>query len=194
MADPSYIDADGVLTDGEAWVAVASTTLGADTAYITFTSPDDGSSLDWSQFMDLVVIVYARTASAAQSRICYFNVNGNAYNSGYALQQLYGSGSSVTADTPGTTHALFPVLIGDLSTANAFSAAIAHFSDINSGKFKSVLVQAASDKAGSGAVSLSAVSVLDQDPITVLKFYSSSGDLKDESRIDLFGILPRMVA
>ena len=51
MADPSYI-VDGVLTDGEAWVALASTPLDADTASITFTSPADGSSRDWSQFMD----------------------------------------------------------------------------------------------------------------------------------------------
>ena len=193
MADPSYI-VDGVLTDGEAWVALASTTLDADAANITFTSPADGSSLDWSQFMDLIMIAYLRTASAANSRICYFNVNGKATNAFYALQQFYGNGTAVIADTPGTPHALFPVLIGDTSTANAFSGAIAHFSDINSGKFKSVLVECAADKAGTGAVSLSAVSVLDQAPVTSIKIYSSSGDLKDESRIDLFGILPRMVA
>ena len=46
MADPAYI-VDGVLTDGEAWVALGSTTLGGSAAVVTFTSADDGSSLDW---------------------------------------------------------------------------------------------------------------------------------------------------
>ena len=48
MADPAYIDADGVLTDGEAWVGIATTTLGSDTATITFTSTDDGQVGDFS--------------------------------------------------------------------------------------------------------------------------------------------------
>ena len=196
MADPAYI-VDGVLTDPEAWVAIASTTLGADTADITFTSPADGSSLDWSQFMDLIVIAYLRSAANDYSTICYFNANGNATNGGYALQQFVGNGSAAVATTPGTTLAFFPTLIGDhaANPANAFSAAIGHFFNINSGAYKPWLTEAASDLSGGGVVSLSAGSILTQAPITSLKFYCSSGsDLLDESRIDLFGVLPRMVA
>ena len=196
MADPSYI-VDGVLTDGEAWVAIASTTLGADTADITFTSPADGSSLDWSQFMDLIVIAYLRSAVNDYSTTCYLNINGSSTNADYALQQFVGNGSAAVATTPGTTHVFFPTLIGDhaANPANAFSAAIGHFFNINSGAYKPWLTEAASDLAGGGVVSLSAGSILTQAPITSLKFYCSSGsDLLDESRIDLFGVLPRMVA
>ena len=68
MADPSYIDDDGVLVDPEAWVAIATTTLSSDAASITFTSPADGSSTDWSQFMDLVFISYIRGAVASSDK------------------------------------------------------------------------------------------------------------------------------
>ena len=79
--------------------------------------------------------------------------------------------------------------------ANAFSAAIGHFFNINSGAYKSWLTEAASDMDGGGVVSLVAGSFLGQAAVTSLKFYCSSGsDLLDESRIDLFGVLPRMVA
>ena len=63
MADPAYI-VDGVLTDGEAWVGITTTTLGSDTASVTFTSTDDGQVGDFSQYMDLVVVSYARGAVA----------------------------------------------------------------------------------------------------------------------------------
>ena len=193
MADPSYI-VDGVLTDPEAWVALASTTLDADTAYITFTNPDDGSSLDWSQFMDLVMICYIRSGDrGANERICYLSINGRSSNADYEVRQLKGNGTTASANLE-TSHVLFPVLIGDNSTANAFCAAIATFSDVNSGKFKSWLVQSASDYDNAGDVCLSAGTFLKQEPITSIKVWPSSGDLKDESRIDLFGVLPRMVA
>jgi len=193
MADPSYI-VDGVLTDPEAWVAVASTTLTTDTAYITFTSTDDGQVGDFSQYMDLVMICYVRSGdSGANERICYLSINGSSSNADYEVQQLKGNGTTASANLE-TSHVLFPVLIGDNSTANAFCAAIATFFDVNSGKFKAWVVQSASNYATAGEVCLSAGTFLKQEPITSIKVWPSSGDLKDKSRIDLFGVLPRMVA
>ena len=62
MALPAYIDAStGAITDGEAWVGIATTTLGSDTASITFTSTDDGQVGDFSQYMDLTTIAYWRS-------------------------------------------------------------------------------------------------------------------------------------
>ena len=66
MADPSYIDAAGILTDGEAWIPIGPTSpaanpLTSDAASITFTSPNDGSSTDWSQFLNLILIGTARS-------------------------------------------------------------------------------------------------------------------------------------
>ena len=62
MADPAYI-VDGVLTDGEAWVGVASQRSyhgGGDCDGDVETSTDDGQVGDFSQYMDLVMISYAR--------------------------------------------------------------------------------------------------------------------------------------
>ena len=63
MADPAYI-VDGVLTDGEAWVALASNEPDGSANSVGFTDPSDGSSLDWCQFMDFVVICYVRGAKS----------------------------------------------------------------------------------------------------------------------------------
>ena len=203
MADPAYI-VDGVLTDGEAWTALNTTTLGSDAALVTFKSGfadgDDpagsgsGGVQNWDQYMDLVVIAYVRAAVAHNSRAALLKVNGSSTNADYDTQQLYGNGTSVTAAAV-SSNTWFPVLIGDNSTANAFSVAITTFSEVNSGKFKSFSVEAASEFVTEGQVFMAAGTFLKQDPISSLKFYEDSGQgLKDESRIDLFGVLPRMVA
>jgi len=193
MADPGYI-VDGVLTDPEAWVALFSTTLTSDTANITFTSTNDGQVGDFSQYMDLVMICYIRAAAVANTRTCYLSINGSSTNADYETQQLYGNGSAVTAAAVSSNY-WFNTMIADNSTANAFSVAITTFFDVNSGKYKSWVVQSASDMDGSGEVFLGAGSFLKQEPITSIKFYEdSSQGLKDKTRIDLFGILPRMVS
>jgi len=79
MADPAYIDADGVLTDGEAWVAL-STNEPTGTKLVSMTSANDGSSTDWSQFLDLIVIVAAQsvgTVTDGDGLLGYFNNDTN---------------------------------------------------------------------------------------------------------------------
>ena len=190
MADPAYI-VNGTLTDGEAWVAVASTTLGADTASITFTSTDDGQVGDFSQYMDLVAILYWRSAHAATHTQPHIDINGS--SSDFSAQFLWGTGAAVVAETSVENRFGF-LLIADTSTANIFQASIVHFFDINSGKYKSFLAQHALDADGSGYVDIDAVTWKQQAAITSITFKGDSGSLKDESRIDLFGVLPRMVA
>ena len=174
--------------------------LTSDTAYITFTSGYNDAAANvggvqaWDQYMDLVMICYVRSGdSGANERTCYLSLNGSSSNADYNGQELSSNGSTPTAAAV-ASHILFPVLIGDNSTANAFCGAIAHFFDINSGKYKSFSVQAASDYDGAGEVYLSAMTFLKQDPLISIKVWPSSGDLKDGSRIDLFGVLPRMVS
>ena len=195
MADPSYI-VDGVLTDGEAWVALASTTLTSDTVSITFTSPADGSSLDWSQFMDLVAISYWRSAfttgSAYEVGWCF--LNGDTTTTNYTTQLIYGDGSSVTASAASTYDPAIQFGTTKSATATIFSCCVSHWFDINSGKFKSSVHQGAGDQDGTGWVSLAANTWMDQAAITSLQFRMENGSIKDESRIDLFGVLPRMVA
>ena len=195
MADPSYI-VDGVLTDGEAWVALASTTLTSDAASITFTSTDDGQVGDWSQYMDLVLISYLRGTAAGVIQYCFVRLNEDS-TTAYPYQKFWGDGSSVTAEfDAGTsgTYGFWMYNLGAGAGANEFSAHIGHIFDINSGKYKSYLGMDAADSNGDGQMMLTAQSYLNQAPVTHLQIFANSGNIKDESRIDLFGVLPRMVA
>ena len=193
MADPSYI-VDGVLTDGEAWVALASTTLTSDAASVTFTDPSDGSSLDWCQFMDRVVIMYWRGATAHVMRNGLLQLNGDTTAANYYIQALYGDGTDDLAQNWAENGLAYGGLIANTATANAFSAMVTTFFDVNSGKYKAFMVENASDYNGAGVAQITSGTYLKQAPITSILFKADAGDILDESRFDLFGILPRMVA
>jgi hypothetical protein len=192
MADPSYI-VDGTLLDGEAWVGIATAAITSDTPVVTFSSTDDGSSLDWSQFMDLVVVWYARSdrASTNNDFIVQFN-NDTASN--YVTQYLSGTGAAVNAGVVSTTFAYMGDLHAASSTANQFSAGVTSFFDVNSGKYKSGITQSAKDADGSGYCAINALTWKSQAPISEIDLIASGNNLVSGTRIDLFGILPRMVA
>ena len=201
MADPGYINPDtNVLTDPESWVALASTTLGSDTGSISFTSPDNGSSKDWSQFMDIVAIMYWRGAHSHVMRTGLLQLNGDTTAGNYVIQTLFGDGSSVTALTWQENGLAYGGLIADGADAGAFTSTIATFFDINSGKYKSFFVQSASDwdsgdpDPSAGKAQITMGTYKKQAPITQILFKADAGDLKAASRIDLFGVLPRMVS
>jgi hypothetical protein len=195
MANPAYI-VDGVLTDGEAWVAIASTTLGSAAASITFTSTDDGQVGDFSQYMDLVAISYWRSTQTGGWEIGHQNLNGDNTYTNYANQLLYGDGSSVTAGTrtgnPGTKSINAFMAYADLAS-DIFSVTVSHWFDVNSGKYKSSQHQTADDADGSGYVDITTSTWKSQAAITSILLKSENGNLEAATRIDLFGILPRMV-
>jgi hypothetical protein len=200
MADPAYI-VDGVLTDGEAWVGITTTTLGSDTATITFTSTDDGQVGDFSQYMDLVVITYARSTAVAADVQLNMKLNGDAGGSfpnyTYAEQSIRGYGTGANAAGGGSVIRLQPGEIPAASaTANQFGVAVITFFDINSGKYKSGISQTAADRDGAGSTSLWAFTWKSQAPLTeiALQDVTGSGDFLTGSSFSLFGVLPRMVA
>jgi len=196
MADPSYI-VDGVLTDGEAWVALASELRGSAVTTITFTNPSDGSSLDWSQFMDLVIVVYARSSytSSTVPRDCKLTLN-NDTSANYGYQWLYGTGSAAAAAaTTGASYINCGWIPTSTAAANIFGAAVTTLHDVNSGKYKSGVAQIACDQAGTtNYMMINAVTWRSQAALTEMDFDLSGGDFETGSRIDLFGVLPRMVA
>jgi hypothetical protein len=191
MADPAYI-VNGVLTDGEAWVALA--TASPSGANVSFTSTNDGQVGDWSQYMDLVVIGYARSGvSGTDTTGVYLRLNNDTGNN-YAWQQLAGDGSSASADVQtAISYIRFGMAPKVSATANIFGSYVMHFFDINSGKYKSALCQGASDMNGSGSVNLFGATWKDQDPIIEIDLLDDTGFVAG-SRFDLFGVLPRMVA
>ena len=196
MADPAYI-VDGVLTDGEAWVGIGSHDFTGSETSLTITSTDDGQVGDFSQYMDLVVIAYIRFSSGGATDgtlIC--EPNSDTYGgTKYQSQRFDGDGATVTA--AGWAGYMF-IGIGmpaDTGTANAYGAGILHIFDINSGKYKSAVSCAAGDRDGSGIAGMGAATWKNQSPITATHFRGSGNQtFAAGSRIDLFGVLPRMVA
>lgn len=205
MADPSYI-VDGVLEDSEAWVGIATTTLGSNTAEVTFTSPADGSSTDWSQFMDLVLICYTRASSSGTDKQLNMKLNndmGGSYPTyNYIEQNIRGIAANNTAYAGGVATASrlqCGVMPAASATANVFGATIVRFFDINSGKNKSGISQSACDigvSSAQGYIYQWAFCLKSQAPLTEIDLadVTGSGDLLAGSMFSLFGILPRMVA
>jgi len=195
MADPAYI-VDGVLTDGDAWVAIASTTLTSDTATVTFTSTDDGQTGDFSQYMDLVAIYYCSTAGTGTSvpSSFYTTVNGDT-SSVYDYQLVYGGGSSPSMGAAAYV-SQSSWNIGDMpsngDSTNEMGVAILYLQDINSGKWKAGNVVAEAEGAAYGYMRMNGLIYKSPSPITSITF-DGSGDIRDTSSFDLFGILPRMV-
>jgi len=193
MANPSYIDADGVLTEPEAWVGILTQNITSNSALITFQSTNDGQVGDWSQYMDLVLISYARSEVASAFGGCYLHIN-NDTTGHYHRQYLWGNGSNVYAGSATTqTYVPFGDIPANSAGANIFGCGIAHLYDINSGKYKSVTTHSAGDRNGSGWVQMDAAILPSQAPITELDI-SASADIVIGSQFSLFGILPRMVA
>jgi hypothetical protein len=195
MALPAYIDATtGAITDGEAWVGIATTTLGSDAATVTFTSTDDGQVGDWSQYMDLVIIGYSRTDTGHVYGWIGVNLN-NDTGSNYDQQWFYGDGSSVTAYTFGDA-VWYMGSMGGGAGANEFGVDVFQIFDINSGKYKAGLGQRAADSAGDGYVSLQVGTWKSQDAVSEIDLteYTTAGNIVAGSSFSLFGVLPRMVA
>ena len=199
MADPSYI-VDGVLTDGEAWVGLGTTTLGVDTTTVTFTSTDDGQVGDFSQYMDLVLISYCRNARADNNGTTYFIRFNNDTGSNYTYQLMQGTGSAAQASTSAaTTYVPLGQVPKDNDAANMYAASVAHMFDINSGKYKSTVVQngsALTTNGSDGKAELVASTWKSQAPLTEIDIAASlyGYDINAGSMFSLFGVLPRMVA
>ena len=194
MADPAYI-VDGVLTDGEAWVGIATTTLASDTATVTFTSTDDGQVGDWSQYMDLVLVFYASCVNSGTPSALSFQINVNSdTSSSYPYQMLYGTGAA--AGAWGSSGGRWNVgdTVGNATGTNYMGAGVMHLFDINSGKYKSGVCQTANDMDGSGSARVTGLTYTKQAAITEMTIGTGSPYLRAGSSFSLFGVLPRMVA
>ena len=189
-ATPSYI-VDGVLTDGEPWVPLITDIKYPTAADITFES-STGTN-EWSQYMDLVMIIYPRGnhSSAYQNIQIYFNDDTTAANYTTQYYNADGGGAMVGYSTySGSYYGRVPA---HSTTDQIYGAGIITFYDINSGKRKTSSTALAADTAGSGNMYIGTNQWENTDAITKIKFTISAGDVHEDTRLDLFGILPRMV-
>jgi hypothetical protein len=195
MADPAYI-VDGVLTDGEAWVGIAHASLSLPAATVTWTSTDDGQTGDFSQYMDLVIVSYARSDRSSDNDLIGVQFS-NDTTSSYSGQYVSGNGSSASASyITSETYGYVGYPTAATATANIFGAFVTHIFDINSGKYKSMLTSAAADRDGAGDTGLYVATWRKQTPISEIDLVLplTGADFVAGSSFSLFGVLPRMVA
>jgi hypothetical protein len=196
---PAYT-VDGVLTDGEAWVALSTTVLTGDANSVTLESSTGAN--DWSQYMDLVLIINSQTdytgSSAAYPIRAKFNDDAGA---NYMYQRFYGAGdgNGLAWYQKSQTTAII-AYSGSLGIgADVFGGCNVRFCDINSSKWKSILSQMANatDNASYQQVEFQGNSWSNAAAINKMQIYADTGgtwNFVADSRFDLFGVLPRMVS
>ena len=200
MADPSYIDAAGILTDGEAWIPIGPTSpaanpLTSDASVITFTSPNDGSSTDWSQFLNLILIGTARSdrSSGSWDNI-NISLNQDTTDANYRRKYGYGDGSSVAYSGSGLRIAAHTTC--ETGDDLIFSAHVWHLLDVNSGKYKSMLFHNSAEYYSTGGIiEMEGLTWTKNESIERIDLTVKYGsNFKEHTRWDLFGELPRMVS
>ena len=198
---PAYFNAEGVLTDGDAMVALNSTTVtGSVASSIVFRSgynsagSNVGGIQSWSQYMDLMLICYTRStrSSSSDDLKCTFNSDTG---DNYDMQVGYADGSSASGlNTTNQPRAFLGSLFAASNTANRFAGCVVTLCDVNSGKNKFMLSEDfKGDNSNSPFVATFANTWRSQEPITRIDLYANSGNFVVGSRIDVFGLLPRMV-
>ena len=201
--DPSYISG-GTLLDGEAWVAIYSEVTVGDVTSITATSANNGSVADFSQYMDLILILSGQSrytgGTGCTARVHLNGVDGTSSTAAdmYPTQYFRGDGSSATGTMDMTSDwfdcAEWP---SDTDAVAEHGSCVLHLFDINSGKFKTMVSSYAGDRDGSGYSGIHACTYLSQAPITSVTFKVRRGgstlNIATSSMFSLFGILPRMV-
>lgn len=209
MANPAYIDEDGVLLDGEAWVFIHANYFSSEDTSAVFSDPADGSSKDWSQFMDLMLIGTIRDDrnSTSDSASMWLGPRGGATDtasSKYSMQRMYAYGGGVTTNNNQyhgygliemTCHA-------NNAPAQRYGTSIVQLFDINSGKHKAAMGFVAAEGWATGGnsidrgwVHIQTARWKDQRAIGKIDIRPAYGtNFKVGTRFDLYGILPRMVS
>ena len=198
-AVPSYV-ADGVLTDGEAWVPLSTTVFTGDANNVTLESSTGAN--EWSQYMDLILIINARNdygdVGNSASYIIYAHLNDDTTSSNYKFERFYGNGGSAVAQYLTGASGMTVGQSVAINDVDVFGGSICTLSDINSGKQKVSRMNAANatDDATYQNVTMNGSFWSGTEAITKIKIYADTGGTYNfvaDTRIDLFGVLPRMV-
>ena len=197
---PAYM-VDGVLTDGEPWVALSTTVLTGDANSVTLTSSTGAN--DWSQYIDLVMIINARNdygdAGNASGYTILTQLNDDS-GTNYPWERFYGSGSgNAQAQFHSTSVGAVTGYAGAINDADVFSGITVRFVDINSGKWKIVQSLSANATDDSSYQSVYSTGCFWKNTAAIIKmqiFADTDGtyNFVADSRFDLFGVLPRMVS
>ena len=196
MANPAYIDtATGAISVTEAWVPLLTCTP-TGTKLCQLVSVNDGSTLDWSQYMDLVVIAAAQSGGTVYDGdgiLGYFN---NDTTSSYDVQFFAGKGGSLYTSRQTTPYMSLGNSLSTRVDSAISTSLIWRIFDINSGKYKSSTTQWAATRAVPNTWTVGAHGFVwqSQAAITEIDLNMENANYGAACMISLFGVLPRMVA
>jgi len=195
MADPAYLDADtGVLTDGAAWVALASQDISSSISAFEWDMGNWTGTKAPSQYVNLVVVMAAQDGVTSQATgEISLKINDDGSNSNYDQLLFSGDGGGSFASTRPAASRIVAEVPAYHNTANKFGGAVMWFHDINSAKYKTVLIRVAADRDGAGVVQSRFITWSKTEPIEILRFGATENGLAAGSQFDLYGLLPRMV-
>ena len=196
----TYIDSDGVLTEGDPWVLIETFTCPSDDTEVTFTSQTGSTDYkkNWSQYADLILFINGRSNRSADEDYVRmeFEDKASAYwtHASYNLGSNPGSGKWVAA------HGSCGRIKGGNSSTNECSSLRIEMSDINSGKYKTVYSrwsQAQASTPGTGVYGFTwadtSDGMLSCEAISKIDMFLEHGDYAAGTRFDLIGVLPRMI-
>jgi hypothetical protein len=157
---------------------IASTTLGADTADVEFTSLS-------SAYTDMVVIV---AATSTTDTAYVMRVNGDTATN-YSHTILYGTGSAAGSTRSANINYVYGTYYADLSATTPAISMIQVMSYANANVYKTILVGAAAN-GGTSNKGVDRIVGLwrSTSAITSMKFSAASGSFKSGSTFSLYGI------
>tara|TARA_R100000781_G_scaffold44421_2_gene30233 strand:- start:361 stop:960 length:600 start_codon:yes stop_codon:yes gene_type:complete len=193
MADPAYL-VDGVLTEGDPYVCLASQTMTDDTVS-DFTWNSGTGDKDWSQYQAFFIVWQARTLrSGVEYDNCLFRVDANQNNN-------YGQNFYTSTSSANPYNYAFAGLDGGYfntaedAVATNFSCGVFHLFAPASGKWKTGVYQNtgfSTDISASYSSWGNSTYNGNSDAMSSLKVLTPNSTFKTGSRFDLFGILPKM--
>ena len=196
----TFIDSDGVLTEGDPWVLVDTHTCDQADTEITFTSQHGSTDYkkNWSQYADLILLINGRSDASRQEdhvRIKFEN-KASAYwiQATYMLTAYDGSGKWVGAQGESGR------LTAGSAGANERGFQRIEMFDINSGKYKTVYSRYSQAQATTPATGIYSFTwadtsdgMLSVEAISEIDIFLEHGDYAAGTRFDLIGVLPRMI-
>ena len=177
----------GLFGQPDSLEALESSVFGSDASSVTFTSAGSSAS-PWTEYQDLMIVSYARSAVAGTSS-GGLTVRLNASSSPYRLQYLFGNISTATASWESNDGARLGATARAGWTANTFGGARAYLSDINSAKWKVVTGMSGVADASRGDVMQVTTLWENTDAVTsIVILDAGGGNILTGSRFDLYGL------
>lgn len=186
LGDSAYSGSSNSVTPVQptAYESIASTTLGSDTASVTFSSIS-------GTYQHLQIRLIARSTSTGTGGEDYFIRLNSDTGSNYAYHDLNGNGSAVAtnAGSSSTYIGIFNAVPRAGETADSFAANIIDIHDYaNTSKNKTVRYFHGYDVNGSGRVILGSGLWMNTAAVTTIVVQASSGNFKSGTVVSLYGI------